>query len=331
MALMVVFAGCASPNHRAPVDDRSSSARSSKPPRGIENEGKPGYYTVKPGDTLTRIGVEFSQNWKDIQRWNDIENANSIEAGQVLRVKPPVNNVASTASKPSALPAPVNKPVTPAATTTTVTSKPVEPEEIVTKAEAGVVVTKGVSTDTVEERSLESKPLASASTTPKPAAAESKTSTAKAVTAPSAASATAATTSTDKPSSEDSSKSADDGLTWAWPTNNKIIGKFEPGQTRGLLFGGNAGDPVIAAADGRVIYSGSGLRGYGNLIILQHNKSFLTAYAHNQKLLVKENQVVQRGQKIAEMGSSEASQVQLLFELRKSGKPIDPVKLLPGR
>ena len=94
---------------------------------------------------------------------------------------------------------------------------------------------------------------------------------------------------------------------------------------------GKAGDPVLAAADGKVVYAGSGLRGYGNLVILKHNNTYLTAYAHNQTLLVKEDQSVRRGQKIAEMGSTDADRVQLHFEIRKQGKPIDPAKLLPPR
>jgi lipoprotein NlpD len=88
---------------------------------------------------------------------------------------------------------------------------------------------------------------------------------------------------------------------------------------------------VLAAADGRVVYSGSGLRGYGNLVILKHNNTYLTAYAHNQNLLVKEDQVVKRGQKIAEMGSSDSEQVKLHFEIRKLGKPVDPAKILAPR
>ena len=106
---------------------------------------------------------------------------------------------------------------------------------------------------------------------------------------------------------------------------------FDEVRTNGLVFGGKAGDPVLAAADGRVIYAGSGLRGYGNMVIVKHNNSYLTAYAHNQALLVKEDQVVRKGQKIAEMGSSDAERVQLHFEIRRLGKPVDPARLLPPR
>jgi lipoprotein NlpD len=110
-----------------------------------------------------------------------------------------------------------------------------------------------------------------------------------------------------------------------------VIAPFDDVKVKGLVLGGKAGDPVFAAADGRVVYAGSGLRGYGNLIILKHNNTYLTAYAHNQTLLVKEDQSVRRGQKIAEMGSTDADGVKLHFEIRKMGKPIDPAKLLPPR
>ncbi len=123
----------------------------------------------------------------------------------------------------------------------------------------------------------------------------------------------------------------DDDLTWAWPAAGPVVAPFDDAKTKGLAIGGKAGDPVYAAADGRVVYAGSGLRGYGNLVIVKHNANFLTAYAHNQALLVKEDQIVKRGQKIAEMGSTDADRVQLHFEIRKQGKPIDPARLLPPR
>ena len=123
----------------------------------------------------------------------------------------------------------------------------------------------------------------------------------------------------------------DDDLTWAWPAAGPVVAPFDDAKTKGLAIGGKAGDPVFAAADGRVVYAGSGLRGYGNLVIVKHNANYLTAYAHNQTLLVKEDQIVKRGQKIAEMGSTDADRVQLHFEIRKQGKPIDPSRLLPPR
>ena len=125
--------------------------------------------------------------------------------------------------------------------------------------------------------------------------------------------------------------SSDDEVAWAWPTAAAVTTSFDDVRSKGLVFAGKAGDAVLAAADGRVVYAGSGLRGYGNLVIVKHNNTYLTAYAHNQTLLVKEDQVVRRGQKIAEMGSSDADRVQLHFELRRLGKPIDPARLLPPR
>ena len=123
----------------------------------------------------------------------------------------------------------------------------------------------------------------------------------------------------------------DDDMSWAWPAAGPVVAPFDDAKTKGLAIGGKAGDPVYAAADGRVVYAGSGLRGYGNLVIVKHNANYLTAYAHNQTLLVKEDQIVKRGQKIAEMGSTDADRVQLHFEIRKQGKPIDPARLLPAR
>jgi lipoprotein NlpD len=116
-----------------------------------------------------------------------------------------------------------------------------------------------------------------------------------------------------------------------WPASGAVASGFEEGKTKGLAITGKSGDPVVAAADGRVVYAGSGLRGYGNLVIVKHNNTYLTAYAHNQALLVKEDQVVRRGQRIAEMGSSDADRVQLHFEIRRQGKPVDPARLLPPR
>ena len=123
----------------------------------------------------------------------------------------------------------------------------------------------------------------------------------------------------------------DDDVNWTWPATGAVLSGFDEAKNKGLAISGKAGDPVFAAADGRVVYAGSGLRGYGNLVIVKHNNTYLTAYAHNQSLLVKEDQVVRRGQKIAEMGSSDAERVQLHFEIRRHGRPIDPARLLPSR
>ncbi|MEO7246271.1 MAG: peptidoglycan DD-metalloendopeptidase family protein [Rubrivivax sp.] len=131
--------------------------------------------------------------------------------------------------------------------------------------------------------------------------------------------------------SKDVAKDPDEDLGWVWPAAGTVLATFDDARNKGLAIGGRAGDPVLAAAEGRVVYAGSGLRGYGNLVIIKHNNTFLSAYAHNQTLLVKEDQTVRRGQKIAEMGSSDADRVKLHFEIRRQGKPVDPARFLPAR
>jgi lipoprotein NlpD len=304
----VVMAGCASPNHRAPVEDRhtgtnrgaptaaapvpstgsgaTAPADPAKPLPGIENAGKPGYYTIKPGDTLIRVGMDNGYSYRDIARWNNIDNPNLIEVGQVVRVVPPGVDPSAPATRP-------------------------------------VAVAK------VETRALDAKPAgpAAAASGAAPAASAGTAGAAPAASTPSAA-APAATLPAPAASA---GREPDDDINWMWPAAGSLLGGFEEPRSKGLSIGGKAGDPVLAAADGRVIYAGSGIRGYGNLIIVKHNNTYLTAYGHNQTLLVKEDQVVRRGQKIAEMGSSDAERVQLHFEIRRMGKPVDPARLLPAR
>jgi lipoprotein NlpD len=118
-------------------------------------------------------------------------------------------------------------------------------------------------------------------------------------------------------------------IDWTWPVKGKVLAPFSEA-TKGMDIGGRKGAPVLAAASGRVIYADAGVRGYGKLIIIKHNDTWVSAYAHNDNILVKEQQDVRKGQKIAEMGSSDTDQVKLHFEVRRQGKPVDPVKVLPG-
>jgi lipoprotein NlpD len=287
-------AACATSLNRAPVEDRSTARTQTapsagavapaavdvvaKPVPGVENLGKPGYYAIKPGDTLLRVALEHGQNWRDVARWNNIDNPNMLEVGQVLRVVPP-------------------------------------------GVDATAPATKGVNIAKVETRPLDPKPLNAPTAAPSPAASAAPPPPVVAATPVPAPAAPAPAAPRD----------ADDDVAWAWPSTATVAAPFDEARNKGLVFSGKAGDPVLAAADGRVVYAGSGLRGYGNLVIVKHNNSYLTAYAHNQTLLVKEDQAVRRGQKIAEMGSSDAERVQLHFEIRRLGKPIDPARLLPPR
>ncbi|MET0312274.1 MAG: peptidoglycan DD-metalloendopeptidase family protein [Burkholderiaceae bacterium] len=290
LAATVVMAGCSTrtPN-RAPVEDRGSMSRpaapgavvaadpNAKPLPGIENAGKPGYYTVKPGDTVIRIGLETGQNWRDIARWNNLENPNLIEVGQVVRVVPPIATTAAAA------------PVSPASAA----SAPAGEGVITRPVTSGTVMPAG--TPTAAASAARPASAAAPAATPAPVAG------------------------------------GDDELAWIWPVNGQVIAGFDEAKNKGVDIAGKAGDPVLASADGRVVYAGAGLRGYGNLIILKHNNTYLTAYAHNQTLLVKEDQSVRKGQKIAEMGSSDADRVKLHFEIRRQGKPVDPARYLPSR
>ncbi len=175
------------------------------------------------------------------------------------------------------------------------------------------------------------KPVASSAVTSVPLGAAAS-APAKAASEPAAASSAPVTaTTTPAPAPAPVVAGSDDDLGWIWPGNGTVIAGFDEVKNKGLDIGGTAGDPVLAAAEGRVVYAGSGLRGYGNLIILKHNNVYLTAYAHNRTLLVKEDQTVKKGQKIAEMGSSDADRVKLHFEVRRQGKPVDPSKYLPAR
>lgn len=268
----------------------AASAPEVKPPPGAENAGKPGYYTVKPGDTLIRISLENGQNYRDVARWNNLENANLIEVGQVVRVVPP-------------------------------------------NVDAAAVAARGVAAARADARPLDAKPPVTAASTPASSPASSPAAaSAPAVVAAAASSNAAPPIPPAAPApTAPAAKDGEEDLNWLWPAAGPVASGFEEGRSKGLAITGKAGDPVFAAADGRVVYAGSGLRGYGNLVIVKHNNTYLTAYAHNQTLLVKEDQVVRRGQRIAEMGASDADRVQLHFEIRRQGKPIDPAKLLPPR
>jgi lipoprotein NlpD len=294
-AAALLVSGCALKPNRAPVEERSATPRTTvaaaspalspadtagepaRPAVADTNTGRAGYYTVKPGDTLIRIGLDNGQNWKDLVRWNSLGNPNLIEVGQVIRIVPPGVDPAAATTRP--------------VTTARVETRPLEPRPgsaIVPQAPAS--------------------PVAGQTATAAPAR--------EPVAAAGAASAV---------------REGDDDVAWGWPAAASVATPFDDARNKGLVFRGKAGDPVFAAADGRVVYAGSGLRGYGNLIILKHNATYLTAYAHNQALLVKDDQTVKRGQKIAEMGSTDADGVQLHFEIRRQGKPIDPARLLPAR
>ncbi len=141
---------------------------------------------------------------------------------------------------------------------------------------------------------------------------------------------TAAKPEAPRPAAPATEPEDDDRIDWLWPAKGKVVSGFsETANLKGIDIAGTAGDPVIASAAGKVLYVGTGLRGYGKLVIVKHNKSWFSVYAHNREILVKEGQQVTRGQKIAEMGNTDADQVKLHFEIRRMGKPVDPARYLP--
>jgi len=133
----------------------------------------------------------------------------------------------------------------------------------------------------------------------------------------------------------DESMDRDEGLAtslgWVWPANGQITEQFSDSNSKGISIAGASGEAIFAVSDGKVVYSGNGLRGYGNLVIIKHPDEFITAYAHNRSIFVKEGETVNKGQKIAEMGMSETDSPKLLFEVRRGGKPLDPLLYLPNR
>ncbi|MDY0036004.1 MAG: peptidoglycan DD-metalloendopeptidase family protein [Zoogloea oleivorans] len=311
--IALTVAGCAT-KAPAPVAERTrpGSSAQSKPespvPVPSTPVARPGYYIVKPGDTLIRIALDQGQNYRDIAAWSGLENANLIEVGQELRVRPPESAAVSR---------PVSSnggEVRPAAAVVNSDGVRREPKggkvayseqawALAQKPEAPVVLAK---IDAKPEVRPEAKPEVKA----EPVKPEAKD---------------------DKKAEPAKPAGSDDKIDWAWPASGKIIAGFNETSSKGVDLSGKPGDPVLAAAGGRVVYAGTGLRGYGKLVIVKHDNSYLSAYAHNQSLLVKEGQAVSKGQKIAELGDTDSDRPKLHFEIRRQGKPVDPGKYLPPR
>lgn len=293
VSAVVAIAGCAS-NAPAPVVERGAPASRAAPVASKD------FYTVKKGDTLYSIALDHGQDYRDIATWNSLDNPNRILIGQQLRVVP-----ADTAS-------------------------------------SGVAVAKPIGAGSaIEKRSLDGAPASTDTLKREPkvgkepysdqAWAQSQSQSPAATTPPTQVA--VATKPEAKPELKpaEAAPAAAGDVSWAWPTGGKVLAGFAEGTNKGVDISGKMGDPVLAAGDGKVVYSGSGLRGYGKLVIIKHDATFLSAYAHNNNILVKEGQSVSRGQKIAEMGNSDTDQVKLHFEIRRQGKPVDPLQYLPKR
>ncbi|BBP01684.1 peptidoglycan DD-metalloendopeptidase family protein [Sulfuriferula nivalis] len=303
IGVVLVLAGC-STTRVAPVYD-GTNYKNSNAKRAAANakvrDWRPATYTVAKGDTLYSIALEYGLDYRELSGWNKLTDVNRIYVGQTLRLTEPATTVVKEGPQTSAM--------SPAVVTTQALPESVN----ITQPLALKLPYSEQAVAQLNQPKSDSQPVVSnspvLSSKPLPAPPPVVKDVVKDV-AP---------------------KEADDtALDWMWPAQGKTIAEFSEAQSsKGIDIAGTAGQPIFAAAAGKVVYSGSGLRGYGKLVIIKHNAIYLSAYAHNQTVLVKEGQTVQRGQKVAEMGNTDADQVKLHFEIRQMGKPVDPMKYLP--
>lgn len=302
-----VLSACSTPTRQAPVVDRPTASASNYRPYRPAQVPAPvaasddhvdakGTYTVRRGDTLLRIAFDHGQNYRDLVTWNNLRDPDDIKVGQVLRVAPLErggngNGSAGSAGSTAMVTSPITMPGA---------DKPAPiPKKTAPRGDK-----KPYSESNLADADKDDAPNP------------------KAVERPASGALAAGSTVT---------ASDDEKLSWMWPSDGRIIATFDEGKNKGIDIAGRLGQQVMAAGSGKVMYAGSGIRGYGNLVIVKHSNSLLSAYAHNRSILVKEGQNVTKGQAIAEMGNSDADTVKLHFEIRQQGKPVDPSKFLPSR
>ena len=298
--LTALLAACAS-HPPAPVVDRSTGRAA---PPGTDSRS--GFYTVKKGDTLYSIALDNGQNYRDVAAWNNIDNPNMIRVGQSLRVAPPAQPVEDVSAG-------VIKPIK---TTDVEEVRPIgaapSPVVVAPSASAGLPALKQEPkagkqpySDEAWARAQRSEPVAPAVAATKPA----------------------------EPSAPPADKAAvagsDEVSDWVWPTAGKVGTPFAEGSSKGIDIPARSGQPVLAASGGTVTLVSNAVRGYGNLVVIKHSQTLLSVYAHNSKVLVEEKQTVTKGQKIAEVGATDTDSPKLHFEIRRMGKPVDPLKFLP--
>lgn len=303
-ALLLVLNGCGTTPQFAPIQDRTYSGKNGTKysARSREGDWRPQTHTVQKGDTLYAIALEYGFDYKELAELNGISSPYVIRIGQQLRINPQPQTQALVQEESG------------------VVTTALKPVVSLAEAKEGILKTQPKAVKIPYSAEAEAAPAVA----PKPELVAAKPAPAEEKPKPSEAKPAPASSETTKPGADD------EDLEWAWPSKGKIIASFNEGASlKGVDIAGKAGQPVLASAPGKVVYSGSGLRGYGKLVIIKHNKTFLSAYAHNSQILVREGQNVVKGQRIAEMGDSDADQVKLHFEIRRMGKPVDPLKYLP--
>jgi len=282
----------------APTVDRAPTAQA-------QRVAGPGEYQVKRGETLYRIARDHGMTVQELAALNAIEDPSVLREGQILRLKS-AGDKPAVAGETVATPVGVGSAVETRSLDAPVASAPAVPGGAI-KAPKG-----GKEPYSDEAYARLNKSDATPAVTP-----------ATAPPAPPTAATPPLTTRADT--------AAVEGVTWAWPTAAAVKSTWGQAGNKGYDFAGKQGDPVAASGDGRVLYVGEALAGYGKLVIVKHSTDLLSVYAHNSKVLVKQGQNVKRGQKIAEMGSTGTDSVKLHFEIRKQGKPVDPAPYLPRR
>ena len=294
-AALLLAAGCAT-RTRAPVDDRRPVGAAPAPPLAqpvpapVAPAAPQGTYTVKRGETLYSIALEQGLDHRDLARWNKLDEAR-IQAGQVLRLAPPEDQPQVQIGAARAPGALESRPLE---------SRSPDPVAIGQQArgDAGMKTGPKALRLPYSEQNL---------------ALLSRGEAVPAV----------------KPVPPKAAERDPEAIDFIWPVKGKVLAAFAEPNSKGVDIGGRIGDPVVAAAQGRVMYTGTGIRGYGKLIVIKHDNGFNSVYAHNREILVKEGQNVAQGQKIAELGNTDAEAPKLHFEIRKSGKPVDPLRYLP--
>jgi lipoprotein NlpD len=291
-----------------PVVDRSTGgARASAPA-----ESRAGYYTIKKGDTLYSVALDHGQSYRDVAAWNNIENPNLIKVGQSLRIAPPQDE-----------PGVVIKPIK---TTDVNEIKPIGSSAPASAAPAPIA-------GSANSGALKQEPKGGKQPySPEAWARAQRGETAVAATAVATAKPNEPTPpATDKPVEKPAAAASDEVADWVWPIAGKVGTPFSEGSSKGIDIPAQAGQPVLAASGGTVTLVSNAVRGYGNLVVIKHSQTLLSVYAHNSKVLVEEKQTVTKGQKIAEVGATDTDSAKLHFEIRRMGKPVDPLKFLPPR
>ena len=295
LAAALVLAGCAT---RTPAPVVGSDGQ----PVVLPTPAAKDTYTVKSGDTLYSIAREHGMDHRELIAMNGIENPNYITVGRVLKIKPK-----GAATQPPGEVV-VAQPITVA---------PVVEQRPLSGGSAEAA--SGVNTELLKREPLAGKVPYSDQALAQ--AQHPEAGKGGAVVAPPAP---------EQKPAEPAAPVAE-ARTGVWPVSGKVIGTYGENGNKGLDVAGKSGDPVLAAEEGKVILANNTLRGYGNMIVVKHSATLISVYAHNSKMLVKEGQNVTKGQKIAEMGNTDADQVKLHFEVRLQGKPVDPLKYLPPR